>query len=50
MRQPTRTLTAATLLGAAALSAGAAFSDEGWITLLEATNKGEHRGHISLSS
>jgi Domain of Unknown Function (DUF1080) len=41
MRYPLRTLTAATLVGAAALYAGAASGDDGWVTLLDSTNKGE---------
>lgn len=41
MRYPLRTLAAATLVGAAAFYAGAASGDDGWITLLDSTNKGE---------
>jgi hypothetical protein len=41
MRYPLRTLTAAILVGAAALYASAASSDDGWITLLDSANKGE---------
>jgi hypothetical protein len=42
MRYPLRTLAAAALTGAAALYAGAASGEaDGWITLLDSTNKGE---------
>ncbi len=41
MRYPLRTTAAAMLAGAAALYAGAASGDDGWITLLDSTNKGE---------
>jgi hypothetical protein len=41
MRTALRTLAATALVGAAALYAGAASGDDGWITLLDSTNKGE---------
>jgi hypothetical protein len=41
MRYPLKTLAAATLVGAASLYAGAASGDDGWITLLDSTNKGD---------
>ncbi len=41
MRYPLRTMAATALLGAAALYTGAASGDDGWITLLDSSNKGE---------
>jgi 3-keto-disaccharide hydrolase len=41
MRDALRILAATALVGVAALYAGAASGDDGWITLLDATNKGE---------
>jgi Domain of Unknown Function (DUF1080) len=41
MRYPLRTLTAAALVGTAALYGSAASGDDGWITLLDSTNKGD---------
>ena len=41
MRYPLKTLAAATLVGVASLYAGGASGDDGWITLLDSTNKGD---------
>ena len=41
MRNALRILAATALVGVAALHAGAASGDDGWITLLDSTNKGE---------
>jgi hypothetical protein len=41
MRDALRILAATALVGVAALHAGAASGDDGWITLLDSTNKGE---------
>ena len=41
MQYPLRTMAAAALVGAASLYAGAASGDDGWITLLDSTNKGD---------
>ena len=41
MRYPLKTLAAAAVVGAAALYGSAAFGDDGWITLLDSTNKGD---------
>jgi hypothetical protein len=41
MRRPVKTIAAALVIGAAALYADAVSAEDGWITLLDASNKGE---------